>query len=267
MKLNVNGISMNVDIHAGAVPMDTVFIHGNLASNRWWEPSIALWNKDAKASNEGRIIALEWRGCGQSEAPKSESELDPYLLADDCIAALKQMGVKKACLVGHSTGGLIGLIALLKAPELFDRAALLDPVSAAGVSFEPERLDTFTQMSQNRDFCMMVMSGTIQGVDTTSPFFQNIVSDAFGIAKPIWHGIPKALSKVNIVADLPKIKQPVLVLHGEHDPVLPIEESRSMAATLPNGKFKMLNGQGHSTNVENPSLFVQLTNDFLFNRA
>ena len=265
--VNINGFSMNIEVHAGLLPMDTVFIHGNLASNRWWEPSIALWKKDAKPAYEGRLIAAEWRGCGKSAAPRSESELDPHLLADDYVQALHQMGVKKACLVGHSTGGLIGLLALLKAPDLFDRAVFLDPVSAAGVKFEPELLGAFTQMSRDRNMCSLVMSGTIHGVDAKDVFFQKLVDDAFGVAQEIWHGIPKALSNIDITAELAKITQPVLVLHGEFDTVLPIEESRKMAAALPNGKFEMLTGQGHSTNVESPSLFVQLTNDFLFNRA
>ncbi|MGZ6468737.1 MAG: alpha/beta fold hydrolase, partial [Bdellovibrionota bacterium] len=61
-----------------------------------------------------------------------------------------------------------------------------------------------------------------------------------------------------------KIKQQVLVLHGQFDTLLPKELSQELANLLPNGKFFEIPGRGHSTNVEDPELFVNLTKNFLF---
>lgn len=265
-KIDLGGFQMNVEIHKGTLPMDTVFLHGNLASNRWWHPAVEVWKKNSHPGMQGSLILAEWRGCGKSAAPESESELEPEILAEDYIALLKKLGIKKSCLVGHSTGGLISLIAMIKAPELFERAFLLDPVSASGVQFEQPMYDAFTEMSKSRDFCAMVMGGTIHNNKADSDFFRGIVDDTFGVAKAIWHGVPKALHKVNITSDLKKIHHPVLVAHGEFDTLLPIEKSREMANLLPNGSFLELKGHGHSTNVENPEFFVKTVNDFLFNR-
>jgi pimeloyl-ACP methyl ester carboxylesterase len=265
-KIQLDSFAMNVDTHSALVPMDTVFMHGNLASNNWWKPALDIWKQQAKPGAEGRLIMGEWRGNGKSDGPQSEAELHPSQLADDYIKALRQMNVKKACIVGHSTGGLIALYALMKAPDLFDRAFLLDPVAATGVQFEKPMYDAFTQMSQDRSFCAAILGATIHANDPANPLFETLVDDAFNIAKINWHGVPNALFNVNILNDLSSINHPVLVTHGEHDTLLPKEKSVEMAERLANGKFMEIKGQGHSTNFENPQLFVQLVNDFLFNR-
>lgn len=265
-RIEISNHGMNVDITEAVLPLDTIFLHGNLASNTWWEPSLALWKEQSKPGLEGRFIAAEWRGFGKSDAPKTVEELHPSALADDYIALCEKLGVKKACLVAHSTGGIIALYAMLKAPHLFDRAVLLDSVGATGVQFGPEMYAAFTQMSESRAVTEMVMNGTIHGNDTKNPLFQRIVDDTFGAAKINWHGVPKMLHITDISKDLGRIQNSILVLHGEHDPIIPVESSRVLAAGLPNAKFEMLMGQGHSTNVENPKLFVAKVNEFLFHR-
>ncbi len=266
-RVDLLNYGMNVDVTEAVLPLDTIFLHGNLASNTWWEPSLALWKKAAKPGLEGRAIAAEWRGCGKSEAPATEEQLHPAALAEDYIQLCAKMGIKKACLVGHSTGGLIALYAMLKAPQLFDRAVLLDPVGATGVQFGPEMYTAFTQMSQDRAVCEIVMNGTIQGNDVKNPLFQKIVDDTFATAKINWHGVPGMLHITNISNDLAKIQHKILVLHGENDPVIPAESSRILAAGLPNAKLDIIANHGHSLNVENPALFVSKVNEFLFQRS
>lgn len=264
--VQLNGYGINVDVHAGLVPMDTVFLHGNLASNVWWEPALELWKKQRQPGWEGRLLFVEWRGNGKSDPPQSESDLKMNKLADDTIEALRKLDVKKACLVTHSTGGTIGLIAMKKAPELFERAVLLDSVGATGVQFPPEMYAAFTQMETDRPFAEAVMGGTIYQNDPKNPLFNKIVDAAMAAARANKHGVINALKDLNILDDLKKITQPVLVCHGEHDLLLAKEGSITLAENLPNGDFVEIKGQGHCTNYENPGLFVQIVNDFLFKR-
>ena len=255
---------MNHDVHDRLLPADVLFIHGNLSSNAWWRPSFEAWRAEADESFRGRAIAAEWKGCGKSEAPRDESELHPARLADDYINLLRDLGVKRAHVVGHSTGGLIALYAMAKAPELFDRAVLLDPVTDRGVAFGAEAIDAFAHMARSRDFCQTVMANTIHGVDQANPFFQQLVDDAFGVAPTVWTGIPAVLKTLDAAGLVDRIKQTTLVLHGELDPVLPIEGSVDLARRLKNGEFFELKGCGHSTNVEDPELFVRLVDEHLF---
>jgi pimeloyl-ACP methyl ester carboxylesterase len=262
--MNLFGFEMNYEIHSAVLPMDTIFMHGNLASNSWWKPALEVWKSQANPRMEGRAIFAEWRGSGDSAAPASEDNLAMENLAADYNNLLEELNVSKACLVGHSTGGLIGLLAMLKKPSLYHRAFLLDPVAADGVVLPVEVQNAFTGMSKDRDLCAAILGSTILHNDAKSSFFQSLVDDAFRISKHNWLGVPRALTQIDITARLNEITQPVCVAHGELDTLLPKEKSVTMASALPHGKFLEIKGQGHCTNVENPELFVSLVNSHLF---
>jgi pimeloyl-ACP methyl ester carboxylesterase len=259
-----DGFSMSFEVHEGLFPADTLFIHGNLSSNAWWRPSLAAWRKKAKPGYQGRAICAEWRGCGQSSAPVAGPELHPEALAHDYLALLDRLGVACANVVGHSTGGLIALYAMAAEPRRFARAVLLDSVSHRGVEFVPEAIDAFAQMSQNRVVCQAVMATTIHGADTKSPFFQEIVDIALGVAPLIWTAVPTVLGSIDAREVVARVPHPTLALHGELDPILPIEGSMALARRLPHGSFFAIKGHGHSTNVEDPELFAQLAGAHLF---
>lgn len=256
--------SLHFEVHRGLVPDDTLFIHGNLASNVWWKPTLKELEKRSVGQNyKGLAITCEWLGCGESSDPKTLEDLEMMSLGRDYLALLSGMGWSDVNVVGHSTGGTIALCAMSQQPELFKRALLLDPVGAQGIQLAPEMLEAFAKMRVDREFCEAVMASTIQGVDVKSALFQKIVDDAFQVAELNWEGIPKALNHLNIVKDLKKLEQPVMIFHGEHDPILPLEDSRDLSRALPSGVFQMLDGQGHSCNIENPARFTTLLLNFL----
>jgi pimeloyl-ACP methyl ester carboxylesterase len=71
-----------------------------------------------------RVIALDQRGFGWSDAPRSGYEKEN--LADDALAVLDALGIERVKLVGHDWGGWIGFLLCLKAPERFDRYLALN---------------------------------------------------------------------------------------------------------------------------------------------
>ena len=211
---------------------------------------------------QGRIVAVDWPGCGQSLAPLRTDDLSMWSLAHDHVALAKAAGLSKICLVGHSTGGLIALIMMLLEPDLFSKAVLLDPVSAQGVELGPDIIAAFEKMSQDRGFCELIMSGTVHGRPSNDPFVQKLIDDAFGVDKLLWTEIPKYLTQIDLRKDLKKISQPILVLHGEHDQILPVEGAREIAKLVQNGRFELLRGRGHSANVEDPGMFAEKLQEF-----
>lgn len=257
---------MHYDLLSGIVPEDTLFIHGNLASNNWWAPTVELLRARYRGADvSGSVAMAEWLGCGQSAAPESVDDLEMFSLAKDYISLAKGLGLSDVNLVGHSTGGLIALCAMLLEPNLFRKAVLLDPVGAEGIPFGPEMYDAFTKMSQDRTFCDTILTSTIYHCDVNSNLVQKLCADAFGVNSKIWHGIPDVLKRIDIRKDLKKIQQPILVLHGEHDQLLPMAASKEVASGVADGEFVEIKGQGHSCNVENPQKFVDLMCGFLFN--
>lgn len=66
-----------------------------------------------------RVIALDLRGYGWSDAPASGYEKEN--MASDVLAVLDQLGIERVKLVGHDWGGLIGFLLALREPRRIER--------------------------------------------------------------------------------------------------------------------------------------------------
>ena len=71
-----------------------------------------------------RVIALDLRGFGWSEAPAGGYEKEN--LADDVLAVLDELGIERVSLVGHDWGGWIGFLLCLREPQRFQRYLALN---------------------------------------------------------------------------------------------------------------------------------------------
>ncbi len=261
---------MHYEVLRGMVPSDTLLIHGNIASNLWWQPAVNSWAKlkseveDPSKPWRGLLIMAEWRGCGKSAGPSSQDDMNFPVLANDYVELLESLGVQSANVIGHSTGGMIALHAMMQAPERFRRAVLLNSVPAHGLPFTAERQAAFLQMSRDRELVKTVLNQVIYQNDSSSPYFEALVDQAYSTHAVVWANILQKLAGVDVAGKLTSVKHPTLVLHGEKDYILPVEGSKSLAELLPEGRFQLLEHQGHSCNVENPDRFVGVSHHYLF---
>ena len=177
-KTNQN-IEINYDLFPNLVPTTTLFVHGNLASNRWWMPTVEALKKQQAAEGpkdlKGSVICAEFRGCGGSSVPKSEDEVTMKNFANDFVQMVRSMNLGPINLVGHSTGGLIAAMMLAEAPDLFNKAFLLDPVGAEGVKFDSAMIQAFEAMKVDKNLTGVVIGSTILNNNPDSSFFTEII--------------------------------------------------------------------------------------------
>ncbi|MBX3016880.1 MAG: alpha/beta hydrolase [Bdellovibrionaceae bacterium] len=262
---HAEGRELNYEVYPNQLPEATLFLHGNLASNRWWTPVREAWSGlgPSKAFAAPMIVA-EFRGCGDSTAPASLDEVNMELFARDFLALVKGLNVGPVNVVGHSTGGLIAAHMAAIDPTLVNKIVLLDPVGARGVKFEESMTAAFEAMKKDRALTAVVIGSTIHNNDADRPFFKNeITDDAYKAVSNVGAWVLQSLDGFDSREALKSVKAPALVLHGEFDTLLPRADSEELAQIL-GGRFQELKGCGHCANLENPRLFAEVAHSFLF---
>ena len=104
-----------------------LLIHGNTSSATWWEETMI------SLPTGYRGIAPDQRGFGDAEFDKKiNATRGMGDLADDAVALLDHLGIKKAHIVGNSLGGNVVWRMLADCPGRFISATLADPGSPYG---------------------------------------------------------------------------------------------------------------------------------------
>lgn len=261
-KSKVTQLNYNYEIKESGLPFDVAFVHGNLASRRWWYPLAEFLPKRNQTTGKGRLFFLEFLGAGLSEAPRQQSDVDMRQFAREFNEILKLEGFSGG-VVGHSTGGLIAGLMMSYSPELFKGGLALDPVGPYGVTFDEAMTQAFEAMKADKSLTATVIGSTIKGVDMTHPFFVDVIlEDAFLGVKQVGDRVLRALSGLNIEEELKQVEKPFWVLHGQDDVLLPIGDSKKMAELVKNGTFIEVPGAGHCLNYENPQKLAELLLDW-----
>src|ERR1700736_4970979 len=225
----------------GSGPVVT-FSHGwPLTADAWDGQMLFL------AQHGFRVVAHDRRGHGRSSQPSTGNDMDGY--ADDLAAVIEALDLRDATLVGHSTGG--GEVARYIGRHGTGRVAKAALVSAV----PPIMVKSDTNPE---GLPIDVFDGLRAGlVKDRSQFYKDLATPFYGDNRPgaevsqgvldqfwLWSmqsGLKnayqsiKAFSETDFTADLEKIDVPTLVLHGEDDQIVPVNDSARKSARLIKG--------------------------------
>jgi len=222
-----------------------------------------------------RVIAHDRRGHGRSSQTDTGNEMDTY--AADVAALTAHLDLKNAVHIGHSTGG--GEVAHYVARAEKGRVAkavligavppimVKTPANPGGLPIEV--FDGFRgALAANRaQFFLDVPSGPFYGFNRPgAKVSEGIIRNwwrqgMMGGAKAHYDCI-KAFSETDFTEDLKAMDVPVLILHGDDDQIVPIDDSALLSARLvKNGTLKVYPGLPHgmcATHAEiiNPDLLA-----------
>ena len=116
--LEVDGVHLHV-VERGEGP-PVVLVHGNMVSQRDFEASGLM----ERLARNHRVIAFDRPGFGHSSRPRDRL-WTPTAQAELLHAALAQLGIEQAVVVGHSMGAMVALALALDHPEDVRRLVLL----------------------------------------------------------------------------------------------------------------------------------------------
>ncbi|MGJ4946911.1 alpha/beta fold hydrolase [Bradyrhizobium sp. HKCCYLS20291] len=231
-----------------------VFHHGWPLSSDDWDAQMLFF-----LGKGFRVIAHDRRGHGRSSQTEHGNEMDTY--AADVAALAAKLDLKDAVHVGHSTGG--GEVARYVAKHGKGRvakAALLGAVPPIMVKSESnpgglpiEVFDGFrAALAANRaQFFLDIPTGPFYG------FNRDGAKVSEGVIRNWWrqgmmggtkahYDCIKAFSETDFTGDLKAIDVPVLLMHGEDDQIVPIDDSARIGIKLlKHGTLKTYPGFPH----------------------
>jgi 3-oxoadipate enol-lactonase len=218
-----------------------------------------------------KVIAVDHRGHGKSEAPAAEEDYSIPIFSEDVYALLRMLGVDRCCLVGHSMGGFVALQLVLDHPEVVRALVLVDTSSgdferAPGyaelrakldalarnegleAAFEydaahnPMRIERFRKHPELRELAR-------QRVTSTSVDGYIYVARSFGTWRPV-------------TGRLHEIRVPTLIFRGEEDTPF-LKASQVLKESISEAELVTVPGVGHSPHEEAPALFNETLMQFL----
>ena len=237
-----------------------VFVHGSVATSRWWQPAVAEIPEDAPLA----CYLLDLRGCGKSER---SDESDSYRItaqATDLAGFLEGLDLRAVHLVGHSMGAAIALSYVAQDATRVRSLTLVATPSPAGTPTPERGLVLLRQMQSERGLLVRALASTMPARPPDA-FFQQLVEDAQAQAPAAFTANARALATWRLPDEnLAQVRLPVLLMWGDHDHFVPREVQRQLLLSMPGANnLEVLRGVGHSPMVESPQSFVRILLDFV----
>ena len=204
-----------------------------------------------------RVIAHDRRGHGRSEQTWNGNDMDTY--ADDVAAVFEHLDLRGAVFIGHSTGGgeVVRYLARHGTSRV-SKAVLLSaipPVMLKSAS-NPEGLpievfDDIRNGVLNRAQYYRDLAVPFYGYNRPSAKPSQGVIDAFWLQGMLGgikaqYDCVRVFSETDFTRDLREITIPTLVMHGDDDQIVPIDDAgRKSVKLLKNGTLKVIAGGAH----------------------
>jgi pimeloyl-ACP methyl ester carboxylesterase len=217
-----------------------------------------------------RVVAIDLLGYGYSAQP-ADGDYSVAGLAEIVRRVMDRLGIKRAAVLGHSMGGAIAMWLALHDPELIERLILVDSA-------------TVKEMSRGRNWGLVLrpllplLAPVLLRKGTVRRSLRSAVHDPARVTPEALEGHLRPLRmKGHLRAqakqlsdrrrdeafDASRIRQPTLILWGEHDRWVPLSTGEELARLIPSARLVAIRSAGHLPLEEQPDLCNRELLDFL----
>lgn len=229
-----------------------------------------LWEPQMRAVPAGwRLITPDLRGFGGSTDLDSISALSIGDFAVDVEDLLGELGITRAVIGGCSMGGYATLALYQSAPHLFEamilantRANADSPEARANRRNMLALVDREGPSGVAREMMPKLLGKTTHEVNSNiEATIRRFIKQQSSIA--IRGAIHRMMHRPDSIPLLAQVSVPTLVITGEEDEMIPVDESRRMASGIRGAKLVIIPRAGHLANVEQPEAFNDALHAFL----
>lgn len=242
--------------------LSMLMIHGFPFNSAMWEPQIE------DLASLVRVVAPDLRGHGRSEA--SSGPYTMAMLADDCAGLLDYLAITRPVVVcGLSMGGYIAFEFFRQYPEMVAGLILVSTRAKPDTAEAKANRDKMAEKAQTEgveavaaDMLPKLLSPqTYQNDPDVAEFVQEMMESASV------EGVVGALAAMRDRPDstptLAEIDVPTLIIHGEDDQIVPLNEAKAMQSAIYGARLATIANAGHLPNLEQMDEFNDVITDFL----
>jgi sigma-B regulation protein RsbQ len=232
-----------------------IFAHGYGCDQNMWRLVTPAFQQ------KHRIILFDHVGAGDSDVksfdPTKYGALDGY--ATDLLEICTELNLKNVLFVGHSVSAMIGVLAAIREPDLFDRLILIGPSPCylddgdyrGGFSKDDiEGLLDF--LDRNYLGWSATMAPVIMG-NPDRPELSAELANSFCRTDP---EIAKHFARVTFLSDnrsdLSSVKTPSVILQCAEDSIAPLQVGHYVHDHLANSCLILMKATGHCPHLSAP---------------
>lgn len=243
-----------------------VFAHGFGCDQHMWKDVAHQFEPDFK------VVLFDHVGAGESDLSAYNSakysSLDGY--ASDLVEIGDALDLQNAVIIGHSVSAMIGALASIRRPDLFEEIVMVGPSPRyiddgdyRGGFSEEQIEELLSFLDENHLGWSAAMAPQIMGNDDR-PELGERLTKSFCATDP---EIAREFARVTFYGDnrkdLPNVTARTLVLQCQQDIIAPEDVGRYVHARLPNSEYRLLNATGHCPNLSAPEEVTNAIRDFL----
>jgi len=236
------------------------------ADLRWWCRQIPA------LSQECRVVAFDHRGTGRSDKPDIPYTME--MMAGDVAGLLDTIGIDYAHIYGVSLGWYIAQHFALCYPERVTSLILgctscggshhvKSPPEIRDLLHDFERIKQLTPEEHARETIDVIVSPEF--IRNNQDIVDQFIREVTEYVTPI-HGLIRqreAIYSHNTYDRLPKIQAPTMVICGDADRMISVENSRLLASRISNAELIIMKGIGHGFFIEAVDQANEVILDFL----
>ncbi len=229
-----------------------MFLHGSMGTSQVWNPYVPL------LSNNFNIVLPDMRGHGKTV--NVGQKIDLHLIADDIAALIDALSLKKPFLCGWSMGGNVGLDIAIRYPNCVSGLIVggvthhisemyLAGLKAMGLD-GPGHIN-FEQAEKN--IPQLINLWKTEHVQSPMHWKELVTQLSFEMIDPT----------LPTVDDLKQITVPSLIVWGDRDQFLPIENALELYRLIPNAQLAVVPNADHFVTRTHVVLFAELVKEFV----
>jgi class 3 adenylate cyclase/pimeloyl-ACP methyl ester carboxylesterase len=245
-----DGINLAVACVGHGMPLVSIPTWLNHLEYDWQNPGrVPLWRCLA---DRFRLIRYDGRGFGLSDRDVTEISLATF--ERDLEAVVDALHLRRYALLGISQGVGTAIAHAARYPDRVTRMVVI-----GGFALGRNKRGSTKDIELGKALIAVMREGW---VNENSAFLRMFSSVFFPSASPEqikWYADLLRIStsaenavrnhggidEIDIVDLLPKVSAPTLVLHSRHDNLVPFDEGRRIATSIPNAKFVTLDSENH----------------------